>query len=54
MDLNQLLQQWLEEHDAALLITALNAYGKRVVVDNLLPDNAQPQIVVVKRDEGKK
>lgn len=50
MDLNQLLEQWLKEHNAGLLVVAQAPKGGQVNVENFLPDGWLAVIVVAKKD----
>ena len=53
-DLNKLLTEWLREHNAAIVVTALAPKGGQIEISNFLPDGWRANIAVVPVENSKK
>lgn len=53
-DLNKLLTEWLKEHSAAIVVTALAPKGGQIEISNFLPDGWRANIAVVPVEDNKK
>ncbi len=49
-ELNNLLTEWLKEHNAGLFVQAQAPKGGQVNVENFLPEGWRAVIVVAKKD----